>query len=355
MTVVTFVTVVTAVTVLTVVTVVNVVKKIHQETHAKNTKSRKSSLGHFLDCIFNSRRVALCVSDSFVVDMTAPNKSMLIKPEQQENEHRPLKKYSKRYEDACKRLEDEDKSFKEQEIVLSDSSNLIEEYLNAEDYFTDEEKSLSEGEYEAAEKYFSDEDTSINFRFDAQNFTNPKRLRNGDPLGYSPLDRKKCCETECFKFISTVSLAAKNEIREKFKCKLLDCKNKLLEHLKNTCDVQMEDYSEEHNSFYFEQNRICPTTYSELTGVSTYILNKVRADFNSGRKEQYEHGNIGKGRMTAAGANCLAFILEFSRKYAQESPDEKLVILPKIFIVSELYYIYKSEVKGKIVEKKFFL
>ena len=41
-----------------------------------------------------------------------------------------MKRYSKIYEDACKRQEDEDKSFKEKEIVLSDSSNSKEEYIN---------------------------------------------------------------------------------------------------------------------------------------------------------------------------------------------------------------------------------
>ena len=43
-----------------------------------------------------------------------------------------------------------------------------------------------------------------------------------------------------------------------------------------------------------------------------------------------------------------------SKNYAQDSPDEQLVILPKIFIITELYEIYKKEVKGKFKTKLFY-
>ena len=234
------------------------------------------------------------------------------------------------------------------------SSKGAEEYQLAEDYFTDHTESTSEVEYESADKYFSEEENGSNFRINTQCFTNKKRLRHEDTPESRYIVRKKCCERECFKVIETVSCEAKADLKDRFKCKLISQKNLLLDHLRSTRHVQMEMYTEDKNFFYFEHYKICCKTYSDLTGVSTYVLNSVMLDFNNGRKVKYEHGNLGRGRISAAGANCVAFVLEFSRKYAQDSPDEKLVVLPKIFILSELYHIYQSEVKGKLVTKNSF-
>ena len=72
----------------------------------------------------------------------------------------------------------------------------------------------------------------------------------------------------------------------------------------------MELVDEWSNIYFFEQSKICVKAYSELTGVSTYILNVVRSNFNQGRSAPYEHSNKGKGRMTVAGTNLIAWMLD---------------------------------------------
>ena len=231
---------------------------------------------------------------------------------------------------------------------------MEENYVMAEEYFTEESQMSSEVEFENAEDYFSDENCGFKFKVKSQLLKPVKRdlelKGNTTTLKNTP----KCCEKNCVEKLEYVSLDAKNLIREKFKCKMLTQKNLLLDHLVNTSDVELSNYDEKCNYYYFEQNKICPKAYKDLTGVSIYILDVVRTDFNRGRRVKYEHGNQGKGRMTVAGSNCVAFLLEFSKKYAQDSPDEKLVILPKIFIVSELFHIYRNEVKGTLVAKNSF-
>ena len=72
------------------------------------------------------------------------------------------------------------------------------------------------------------------------------------------------------------------------------------------------------------------------------MLKVLREDFNRGRKADYEYGNSGKGRLAVSSSHFNAGMLNFSQKYAQDSPNEEIVILPKIFEVTELYEIYKK-------------
>ena len=228
---------------------------------------------------------------------------------------------------------------------------MNENYVMADEYFTEESEMSTEIEYEAAEKYFSDEETGSKFSFEPQLL---KPTSNKEVHTENIFVASKCCSRNCLEKVKASSDDAKKKVKDRFKCKLLTQKNILLEQLMNNSEVVMDEYDEDINFYYFEQNKMCPKAYKKLTGVSTYILNTVRLDFNKGRRVGYEHGNQGKGRMTVAGSNCVAFIMEFSRKYAQDSPDEKLVILPKIFTVSELFHIYHSEIKGKKVTKNAF-
>ena len=220
-------------------------------------------------------------------------------------------------------------------------------------------KTDSDREYDDAEDFFSDDDDQVpepsKFRVKPKLFKSTKRGIEEEPEQAECITKRKCCNRRCFDILETISCNTKESLKHKFSnLKLIERKNILLVHLQNTSDVYIENFEDNNNFYFFEQSMICPKAYSEVTGISKHVLLSVRDDFNNGRTALYEHGNSGKGRKTLAGSNCVAWILNFAKKYAQDSPDEKLVILPKIFIVSELYEIYKEELRSKLVSKNGF-
>ena len=192
--------------------------------------------------------------------------------------------------------------------------------------------------------------TESEFEVLSEDFPRTKRKHEVLPQ----IIKRKCCERKCVQFLQQISIVSKHEIRRKFQCNKVAQKNLLLAHLWSTAEVHIEDAFEESNYYFIEQRKLCPVAYSEVTGISVYMLKVVREDFNRGRKAFYEHGNSGKGRLAVSTSNFIAWMLNFSQKYAQDSPDEKLVILPKIFIVTELYEIYKAEVKEYNISKASF-
>ena len=194
---------------------------------------------------------------------------------------------------------------------LSDSDNDCK----AEDFL----KTSLDEEYGAAEQFFSDDESvSVPSRFKvaAKRFTANIKVQSKQG---GNIYIKKCCEKCCFEYLNTVSSEVKASLKNKFeKSKIIDKKNILLGHLQNTSDVHIEDFDEDSDFYYFEQKKICVKAYSELTGISPFVLQSVRNDFNKGRSASYEHGNRGKGRQTLAGSNFIAWMLDFSKKYAQE-------------------------------------
>ena len=189
--------------------------------------------------------------------------------------------------------------------------------------------------------------------FEVQPEEFPSKKRKLDELLHETIKRK-CCERDCVQGLKEISLDSKNKLRRIFQCNKVDQKNLLLAHLWSAAEVQIEDAFEESDFYFIEQRKMCPLAYSEVSGISVYILKVVREDFNRGRKAFYEHGNSGKGRLAVSTTNFIAWMLNFSQKYAQDSPDEKLVILPKIFIVNELYEIYNAEVQEYKISKASF-
>ena len=224
-----------------------------------------------------------------------------------------------------------------------------EEFQAAEDFFSENSVSESLEDYEAAEDHFTDEDIENRFVFEDQIFVTSESVHDGDVKVEAV-----CCENLCMKLIQQTRPECREDWANQFAGSKIDQKNKVLQHLKNTSEVEMELAISNHNFFFFQQTKFCPKGFSEVTKISVYMLNRVREDFVRGRRVNYEHGNRGKGRMTLAGSNFVSWILDFSEKYAQASPDELLIILPKIFIVTEMYRIYEMEVQSPRVKKNSF-
>ena len=145
---------------------------------------------------------------------------------------------------------------------------MNENYVMADEYFTEESEMSTEIEYEAAEKYFSDEETGSKFSFEPQLL---KPTSNKEVHTENIFVASKCCSRNCLEKVKASSYDAKKKVKDKFKCKLLTQKNILLEQLVNNSEVVMDEYDEDINFYYFEQNKMCPKAYKKLTGVSTYI------------------------------------------------------------------------------------
>ena len=227
-----------------------------------------------------------------------------------------------------------------------------DEYQPAEEFFSGDSSLESREEYQVAEDSNSNEDNDDGFVFDDQIFTTPPRgvqVRITEGVLES-----KCCGSNCLKFIRGLGEEVKDEYVDIFSGSRIVQKNKVLQHLRSTGEVHMEMADSNHNYFFFQQTKVCPRAFSEVTKISVYLLNTVRSDFNRGRTAEYEHGNRERGRLTQAGSIFLSWMVDFSERYAQASPDEMLIILPKIFIVTELYRIYEREVGGPKVKKNSF-
>ena len=137
----------------------------------------------------------------------------------------------------------------------------------ADEYFSEESKLSSEVEFENAEDYFSDDKCGSQFKVKTQLLKPVKRDLELEGNTTTMKNISKCCEKNCAEKLKYSSSDAKNLIREKFKCNMLTQKNLLLDHLVNTSEVELSNYDEECNYYYFEQNKICPKAYKDITGV----------------------------------------------------------------------------------------
>lgn len=226
------------------------------------------------------------------------------------------------------------------------------EYQLADDFFS-EDSLLSTAETEEFEEALFSEDEgdgarTSRFHVDDKVFTHSVSEKVAVRV------KRLCCVNDCFTVIEEARTEDKEEFKRRFEGTKPVQKNKMLAHLRSTAEADLEAAHGNHDYFHFQQSKMCPRAFSELVGISKYMCEGVRSDFNRGRTAPYEHGNRGKGRLTVAGSNFISWMLDFAQKYAQASPDELLVILPKIFIKTELFQIYEKEVDGPKVKKNSF-
>ena len=130
-----------------------------------------------------------------------------------------------------------------------------------------------------------------------------------------PIPKRSCCINHCFRKMGDISSSAIEFIKISLKCCKIEQKNFLLNTL--ILGESLGDYqTAEDQNFYFvvDNVRFCVIAYSEITGVSQYLLMKIRKDFNSVRRVNYEHGNRGKLRKTrgARGFNSMDDELQFT-------------------------------------------
>lgn len=131
-----------------------------------------------------------------------------------------------------------------------------------------------------------------------------------------------CCDKGCYRKCNHEEMLNIFKTRSK-----IEQKNTILKYL-TTQQLIVKDGSD-NTVFHFEGETFCMKSFSQLTGVSTYILSTVRSDFMDGRTLMYVHGNCWKGRMTNASIGFVSWMKNFASRFGQDSPDEKLIILPR--------------------------
>ena len=140
---------------------------------------------------------------------------------------------------------------------------------------------------------------------------------------YTDGSKRFCCDNGCYG-----NLVNHEDMLNIFKTRSkIEQKNTILKYL-TTQQLIVKDGSD-NTVFHFEGETFCMKSFSELMGVSTYILSTVRSDFNAGRTSMYVHGNCWKGRMSNASIGFVSWMKNFASRFGQDSPDEKLIILPR--------------------------
>ena len=140
---------------------------------------------------------------------------------------------------------------------------------------------------------------------------------------YTDGSKRICCDNGCYE-----NLVNHEDMLHIFKTRSkIEQKNTILKYLLTTQKL-IKDGSD-NTVFHFEGETFCMKSFSELTGISTYILSTVRSDFNAGRTSMYVHGNCWKGRMSNASIGFVSWMKNFASRFGQDSPDEKLIILPR--------------------------
>ena len=81
------------------------------------------------------------------------------------------------------------------------------------------------------------------------------------------------------------------------------------------------------------QGNIGPKVLSLLVGKSEYIIKKVINDQRDGVK-QYIHSNLKMSRLSNASVNFIVWMVMFSSKFGQDSPEDLVIVLPS--------YMYKG-------------
>ena len=170
-----------------------------------------------------------------------------------------------------------------------------------------------------------------------------------------PLVRLACCELGCCTkpILDDLKVTLKTITNEKRK---IDIKNELLRHLKSQKQMGLSTAS-----FFFGGLHMCPKFFSEISGVSPYIIKQVMEDFENDLLK-YEHGNQGNFQTSSACTGFLCWMRSFSEVYGQSAPDEETCVLPSFLAIKDLFEIYNQEVEEPKVKfttfyhlfKKFF-
>ena len=148
----------------------------------------------------------------------------------------------------------------------------------------------------------------------------------------------KSCKNGCFRAIAHLSKDEKVTIKKKFKDSTkTKTKNNLLTSLKSQRALGLAV-----NRFRLGDQMFCSHSFSFLTGVSLYLINKVLSDFSLG-VEIYVHGHVCGSRESLKQVQFVGWMLSFLELHGQADPVKVTTVLPAFLKKCELFEIYLEE------------
>ena len=165
-----------------------------------------------------------------------------------------------------------------------------------------------------------------------------------DPVEISKV---KCCLWKCnnLHLSEEIRTQLQNLTHQK---KKIDIKNELLFHLQSQHRMGLTT-----SGFWFGGSYLCAKYFSEMSGISLYILTHVMEDHEAGRL-RYEHGNNNTVQFSLSSIGFINWMRSFADLYGQSAPDSQVNILPSWLKIKDLFEIYCDEVEEPKVKSSTF-
>ena len=127
-----------------------------------------------------------------------------------------------------------------------------------------------------------------------------------------------------------------------------EIKQNLLDHLHKQSQMGVPTHG-----FLFGGKYFCRNGFTEVTGVSHYIVREVFKAFLSGQVT-FVHGNGVGFRESEATLNFTAWMKTFAHNYGNYAPDEEVIVISSCFTLKDIYYIYRCESPSPYIKKSYF-
>ena len=158
---------------------------------------------------------------------------------------------------------------------------------------------------------------------------------------------KECCDNLCNlkRWSNEVKTRLQTVVNHKSKS---DIKQNLLDHLHKQSQMGLST-----RGFLFGGNYFCRKGFTEVAGVSRYIVKEVFIAFLRGQVK-FIHGNEIGFRETEATRNFTIWMKIFAHNYGNYAPDEEVIVLSSCFTIKDIYDIYFSEAAPPHIQKSYF-
>jgi hypothetical protein len=171
---------------------------------------------------------------------------------------------------------------------------------------------------------------------------------HSQPGKFKVITCSKNCRNNCDSEIKLLNMNSVNKLCEKFKGKnYVETKNNLLMYFKHQISVGLG-----LDLIHCEGVRLCFGSFSHLTGISLHLLKICKGGaVNDLVRFSHAADCQSEGPQTV---KFVAWLLNFTKRFGQSSPDDDVLILPPFLTKSELYKFYVNEVPPPHVKNSTF-
>ena len=149
-------------------------------------------------------------------------------------------------------------------------------------------------------------------------------------------EENMCCQEKCrtrkdFKEVSEM-------VKEEFSCDMKqEESNRLLQHLRSQKNMGFTT-----NQFNWHGKFYCEKSFSELSGISLYIIRKVILNHHEGAT-MIVHGNSGLSKFSEMAMSFKVWMRGFLEFNSQSAPDSHVQVLPHWLTRKAMYEMYTNQ------------